>query len=102
MEILIVAIIAILLLVFAINLFGFALWLVWTLLGGLVVGALARLVLPGEQPMGLLATALYGVAGSLAGNLLARGLFDLGMIGQIIFSVGAAALLIAVTTKTRR
>ncbi|MBV8940567.1 MAG: hypothetical protein JO342_16775 [Solirubrobacterales bacterium] len=39
---------------------------------GLVIGGLARLVLPGPDPMGLLATAGVGLAGSLISGLIVR------------------------------
>lgn len=45
------------------------------LIMGLIVGGLARLILPGRDPMGCLMTALLGIAGSIAG----------GYIGQLIF-----------------
>ena len=38
---------------------------------GLVIGAIARLLLPGRDPMGCLATALVGVVGSFVGGVLA-------------------------------
>ena len=37
---------------------------------GLVVGAIARLLMPGEQPMGCLLTILLGVAGSFVGGYI--------------------------------
>jgi uncharacterized membrane protein YeaQ/YmgE (transglycosylase-associated protein family) len=37
---------------------------------GLIIGAVARLLLPGRQPMGLVLTMLLGVIGSLAGGFL--------------------------------
>ena len=42
---------------------------------GLVIGGLARLALPGPDPMGLLATAAIGIAGSLASGLIVRYVF---------------------------
>ncbi len=39
---------------------------------GLVIGGLARLVLPGRDPMGLMATAAVGIAGSLISGLIVR------------------------------
>ena len=45
------------------------------LIMGLIVGGLARLIMPGRDPMGCLMTALLGIAGSVAG----------GYIGQLIF-----------------
>ena len=46
-----------------VNLIGF--WLLGYLLLGLIVGALARLVLPGRSEIGWLATALYGAVGAV-------------------------------------
>jgi uncharacterized membrane protein YeaQ/YmgE (transglycosylase-associated protein family) len=41
-------------------------WIVF----GLVVGAIARLLMPGEQPMGCLLTILLGIAGSFVGGYI--------------------------------
>ena len=41
------------------------------ILNGLVIGALARLALPGKDPMSIPQTILIGIAGSLAGGLIA-------------------------------
>jgi len=43
--------------------------LIWTAIVGLVIGLLARLILPGRDPMGLIMTAILGIAGSLLGRL---------------------------------
>jgi uncharacterized membrane protein YeaQ/YmgE (transglycosylase-associated protein family) len=44
---------------------------------GLVIGAIARFLYPGSQPMSLLATMLLGIAGSLVGGLISWALgFD--------------------------
>ncbi len=51
---------------------GGTMHIIWLLIIGLVVGALARLILPGKDPMGLLATAVLGIAGSFLGGLLGR------------------------------
>jgi uncharacterized membrane protein YeaQ/YmgE (transglycosylase-associated protein family) len=42
----------------------------WWLIIGLVAGALARLIMPGKDPMGLLATILLGIVGSIVGGLV--------------------------------
>jgi Predicted membrane protein len=42
------------------------------LIVGLIAGALARLILPGKDPMGIFATILLGVAGSFVGGFLGR------------------------------
>lgn len=69
------------------------LWFILVLvLEGLIVGALARLALPGPDPMGFLATIGLGLAGSLVGGILSWLL--LGHAGGIIVSILAATLLL--------
>ena len=64
------------------------------LLFGLVVGAIARLLVPGRDPMGWLGTMLLGIAGSLVGAFLARALFgDENGVGWFGAIVGAVLLL---------
>lgn len=64
--------------------------LVGIVLGGLVIGALARLALPGPDPMGILATIGLGLAGSFVGGLIAGFLwarpagFVFAVVGAII------------------
>jgi uncharacterized membrane protein YeaQ/YmgE (transglycosylase-associated protein family) len=61
----------------------------WLLLG-LIAGALARLLVPGRDPMGWVGTILLGLAGSLVGGWLADLLFDdeaVGLIGSVIGAV---------------
>jgi uncharacterized membrane protein YeaQ/YmgE (transglycosylase-associated protein family) len=100
-SIVVILIAVILLLIFG----GFIIGLTFQLLGlivtGLVVGALARLVLPGRQITGLLATFLYGLAGSLLGGIIGD-LFDLGGLVQFLLGVAVAALLIALFSATDR
>jgi uncharacterized membrane protein YeaQ/YmgE (transglycosylase-associated protein family) len=79
-------------------LFGLALKLLWWALIGLVMGALGRLVVPGRQPIGLLATALIGIAGSLLGGDIARAA-HLGGLVQFIVAVLVAAALVAVYSR---
>ena len=50
--------------------FGLLGWILF----GLVVGALAKLVMPGRDPGGILVTMLIGVAGALVGGFLGRAL----------------------------
>jgi uncharacterized membrane protein YeaQ/YmgE (transglycosylase-associated protein family) len=80
---------------------GIALKLLWWALIGLVIGALARLVLPGRQAIGWLATAGAGVAGALLGGVIANAL-ELGTILQFVLAVGVAAALIALLSGRRR
>ena len=70
------------------------------ILVGLVIGVLARLIVPGKQRLSLLATLLLGVAGAVIGGFIASllgtgGIFELNILGFII-AVIAAVLLIGV------
>ncbi len=98
-------VVAILLILVLIVLGGAIVGLTLTLLGyvvtGLVIGALARLVLPGRVPISLLATVLYGIAGALAGGILADAL-GLGAVLEFVVAVGVAAALIAVFAGSSR
>ena len=67
---------------------------------GLFVGALARLLLPGPDPMGIGMTILIGIAGSFIGGL--AGYFILGRPGGLILSVLAAMLLVYLVRRSRR
>lgn len=72
----------------------------WLVLG-LVAGALARLLVPGRDPMGLLGTMLLGLAGSLVGGFLADLLFGDEAIGLLGSVVGAVLVLLAYNAWTR-
>ena len=43
---------------------------IWWLIVGLIAGALARLIMPGRDPMGIIATILLGIVGSVVGGLV--------------------------------
>ena len=44
--------------------------MIWTLIVGLVVGAIAKMLMPGRDPGGVFITMLLGVAGALTANLI--------------------------------
>jgi uncharacterized membrane protein YeaQ/YmgE (transglycosylase-associated protein family) len=80
---------------------------IWWLIIGLVAGALARLLVPGRDPMGLLGTLALGLVGSLVGGFLGwlidggdSAFSPAGLIGSIIGAV--IALLIYRATIQRR
>jgi len=62
------------------------------LISGLIIGALARLALPGPDPMGILATIGLGLGGSFIGGIVAYVL--VGTAGGVIFSILGAILLL--------
>lgn len=68
------------------------------IVAGLIIGLLARLLLPGRQKIGLLWTLLLGVLGSVIGgsiaNLIGSGdIFELNVIGFVAAVVASVALL---------
>jgi uncharacterized membrane protein YeaQ/YmgE (transglycosylase-associated protein family) len=77
--------------------------IVYTIIVGLIVGALGRLVLPGEQKMGWILTCVLGVAGSVAAGFLGRALgwYAPGEAAGWIASVLGAALLLFIVQKMR-
>ena len=100
-SVVVVLVILVLALLLAGSLIGLAFNLLWLVLTGLVIGALGRLVLPGRQEIGLLATALVGVGASLLGGILAN-LFDVGWLVQFLVAVALAAIGITVFTSSER
>lgn len=69
--------------------------MIWTLISGLVIGALAKFVMPGDDPGGIIITILLGIAGSWVGGFVG-GLVGLGggLVMSLILGVaGAVALL---------
>lgn len=76
----------------------------WSMIGflvaGLVIGALARLIKPGKQNLGILATLALGLVGSLIGGTIAQffnkgSIWELNVLGFVL-AVIAAFLLIGV------
>ena len=80
---------------------GLVFELLWLVIAGLVIGALGRLVLPGQQQIGLLATALVGIAASVLGGILAY-IFDAGWLIQFLVAVALAAIGITIFASSER
>jgi uncharacterized membrane protein YeaQ/YmgE (transglycosylase-associated protein family) len=63
-------------------------------LSGLIVGALARLAVPGPDPMSIWATIALGILGSLLGGIVAQ-LLGMENAGIILMVIGATLVLVA-------
>jgi uncharacterized membrane protein YeaQ/YmgE (transglycosylase-associated protein family) len=77
--------------------------LVWILFG-LVVGALAKLLMPGNDPGGIVVTILLGIAGSVVGGFAGRmlGLYDRGEAAGFLMSLVGAIILLAIYRQIAR
>ena len=61
--------------------------LIWMFIVGLVVGAIARFLMPGVENMGWIMTSIVGIAGSFIGGFIAR-LFSKPVDGAIVHPAG--------------
>lgn len=70
--------------------------IIWALIIGLIVGAVAKLIMPGKDPGGIWITMLLGVAGSVIATYLGRALgwYSGGQSAGFIMSVLGALLLL--------
>ena len=78
--------------------------IIWTIVVGLIVGAIARLLVPGRDLMGWIATILLGIGGAILGSFVAS-LFDdnegvsidvvnTGLWGWVLSILGAVVLVL--------
>jgi uncharacterized membrane protein YeaQ/YmgE (transglycosylase-associated protein family) len=74
--------------------------IVWLLIG-LVIGGLARLLVPGRQHIGLILTILIGIVAALLGGIITTAIIGAGhaVITFIVALVAAALLVSAFTTR---
>jgi uncharacterized membrane protein YeaQ/YmgE (transglycosylase-associated protein family) len=82
---------------------------IWWLAIGLVAGGLARLLIPGQQSMGLILTTILGLVGSVVGGLISTVVYgysptDPGFhtSGLILSTIGAVIVLGLYITFARR
>jgi len=70
----------------------------WEALIGLIVGGLAKLIMPGKDPGGIIVTMLLGLAGSFVAGFLGQavGWYKEGQSAGFIMSVLGAVLLLAI------
>jgi uncharacterized membrane protein YeaQ/YmgE (transglycosylase-associated protein family) len=76
-------------------------WIVF----GLIIGALAKLVMPGRDPGGIIITMLLGIAGALLGGFIGRALGMYGpnqAAGWVMSFIGAVILLVIYRMVVRR
>ncbi|HEX3623542.1 MAG TPA: GlsB/YeaQ/YmgE family stress response membrane protein [Acidimicrobiales bacterium] len=69
---------------------------------GLIVGAIARLIVPGPTPMGLLGTMAAGVAGAFLGGFVGKLLFGAGYTPGWIMSIIGAVVVVALVGRRHR
>jgi uncharacterized membrane protein YeaQ/YmgE (transglycosylase-associated protein family) len=75
--------------------------LIVTLIVGLIVGSVAKLLMPGRDPGGWIMTIVLGIAGAFVGNFIARGMGLSEPVGWI-GSIGGAMLLLLVYRMFKR
>jgi len=71
-------------------------YLLWMIVVGLIVGALAKLIMPGHDPGGIIVTILLGIGGSILAGLIGRavGWYREGEpVGFIASVIGAVVIL---------
>ncbi|MFD0683123.1 GlsB/YeaQ/YmgE family stress response membrane protein [Actinomadura fibrosa] len=65
--------------------------ILWFIVVGAVIGALARLIVPGRNPIGIAMTILVGIAGAILGGVIANAL-GAGTLVALLFAVLLAAV----------
>lgn len=77
--------------------------IVWTILVGLVVGVIAKLLHPGKENMGFIATVLLGIGGSFVAGMVgqALGWYPAGEGAGFVASVVVAIVLLVVYGRLR-
>jgi uncharacterized membrane protein YeaQ/YmgE (transglycosylase-associated protein family) len=75
-------------------------WIVF----GLIVGALAKLVMPGDDPGGIIVTILLGVAGAIVGGMIGRamGFYGPEQAAGYLMSIAGAIVLLALYRMVAR
>ena len=77
--------------------------ILWTIIIGLVVGAIAKLLMPGKDPGGFIITILLGIAGSFVGTWIGRVFAGENYTaGWIMSVVGAVILLLLYRLFSKR
>jgi uncharacterized membrane protein YeaQ/YmgE (transglycosylase-associated protein family) len=71
---------------------------IWVAIIGIVVGALAKLIMPGKDPGGIFITMILGIAGSFLATFIGRafGMYQEGGSAGFIMSLIGAIILLAI------
>lgn len=69
----------------------------WVAIIGLIVGALAKFIMPGKDPGGIIITMVIGIVGSFVGTFIGRalGFYNEGEAAGFIMSLIGAIILLA-------
>ena len=83
---------------------GHGMGILWMALIGLIVGLVARAIMPGTQSLGIIMTALLGIAGSFVAGYLGQivGIYQAGQGAGFIGSVVGALLVLFVVGKLKK
>jgi uncharacterized membrane protein YeaQ/YmgE (transglycosylase-associated protein family) len=82
--------------------------IIWTLIIGLVVGLIAKALMPGKDPGGFIITALIGIAGAFLAHIIGRSMGwypegqPAGFIASVIGAIALLAIYRAVTGRNSR
>lgn len=75
---------------------GILLWILF----GLIAGAIAKVLMPGEDPGGFIVTILIGIVGAVLGGWLGSAIFGVGVSGfnlpSFLVAIGGAVLLLII------
>ncbi len=74
------------------------------IIAGLIVGALAKLVMPGKDPGGVIITILLGIGGALLGTFVGRmlGLYGTNQAAGLIMSLLGSIIILAIYRAMKR
>jgi len=76
-------------------------YLIALAVGGLIIGAFARLALPGKDPLTILQTMLVGIGGSFAAGLLVRVFFGPHYTAGFLASLVCATVIVYIIRRSR-
>jgi uncharacterized membrane protein YeaQ/YmgE (transglycosylase-associated protein family) len=78
--------------------------ILWTLVIGLVAGIIAKMIMPGRDPGGIIITMLLGIAGAFVGTWLGKvlGIYGEGETAGFIASIIGAIILLAIYRAFRK